>query len=68
MQFRHFHARVRTADGGFSDSVFQDKAGADESMKKAEDGLGHMGQPQEREPLRLQRDQSFYTHTSGFLV
>jgi hypothetical protein len=29
------YALVRTDDGGFSISVFQDKAGADESSKKA---------------------------------
>ena len=31
---------VRTADGGFSVSVYQDKVGADESMKKAREWIG----------------------------
>ena len=31
------YSLVRTADGGFSVSVFQDKAGADESVKVARD-------------------------------
>jgi hypothetical protein len=31
---------VRTADGGLSVSVFQDKAGSDESVKVARDWIG----------------------------
>ena len=31
------YSLVRTADGGFSVSIAQDKAGADESVKKARD-------------------------------
>jgi len=31
---------VRTADGGFSVSVFQDKAGTDESVRVARDWIG----------------------------
>ena len=34
------YSLVRTADGGFSVSVYQDKAGADESMKKAREWIG----------------------------
>ena len=34
------YSLVRTADGGFSVSVFQDKAGADESVKVARDWIG----------------------------
>ena len=33
------YSLVRTADGGFSVSVFQDKAGADESVKVARDWI-----------------------------
>ena len=34
------YSLVRTPDGGFSVSVYQDKAGADESMKKAREWIG----------------------------
>jgi hypothetical protein len=34
------YSLVRTADGGLSVSVFQDKAGADESVKVARDWIG----------------------------
>jgi hypothetical protein len=34
------YSLVRTADGGFSVSVYQDKVGADESMKKAREWIG----------------------------
>ena len=34
------YSLVRTADGGLSVSVFQDKAGADESVKVARDRIG----------------------------
>src|SRR3954454_11552071 len=34
------YSLVRTADGGFSVSVYQDKAGADESVKQAREWIG----------------------------
>ena len=34
------YSLVRTAGGGFSVSVFQDKAGADESIRAARDWIG----------------------------
>lgn len=34
------YSLVRTPDGGFSVSVYQDKTGADESMKKAREWIG----------------------------
>jgi hypothetical protein len=34
------YSLVRTPDGGFSVSVYQDKAGSDESMKKAKEWIG----------------------------
>jgi hypothetical protein len=34
------YSLVRTADGGFSVSVYQDKAGADESVRVARDWVG----------------------------
>ena len=34
------YSLVRTSDGGFSVSVFQDKAGTDESVRKARDWIG----------------------------
>lgn len=33
------YSLVRTADGGFSVSVFQDKSGADESIRQAKDWI-----------------------------
>ena len=33
------YSLVRTADGGFSVSVYQDKAGVDESMKRAKEWI-----------------------------
>jgi len=33
------YSLVRTADGGFSVSIFEDKAGADESVQKARDWI-----------------------------
>ena len=33
------YSLVRTSDGGFSVSVFQDKAGTDESVRKARDWI-----------------------------
>ena len=34
------YSLVRTPDGGYSVSVYQDKAGTDESIKKARDWIG----------------------------
>jgi heme-degrading monooxygenase HmoA len=49
------YSLVRTADSGFSVSVYQDKAGADESMKKAKEWIGQNASATGASSLQLQR-------------